>query len=78
MVRYHHYCRNAIEMLRDKWTRKHDPTLYQDLEKLSAKLTRYEASGSQRGISEDEVRRELDDEDLRKKFIETERALIHE
>jgi hypothetical protein len=76
IVRYHHHCRNAIEILRDKWTHKRDPTLYQDLEELSAKLTREEAS--QRGISEDEVRRELDDEDLRKRFIESERALIHE
>lgn len=76
MVRYHHYCRNVIEILREMWTHRPDHTLYQDLEKLSDKLVREEANN--RGISADVVEKELDDAELRKKFVESERSLIHE
>lgn len=76
MVRYHHYCQNVIEILRERWTHRRDHTLYQDLEKLSDKLLREEANKQR--ISADAVQEELDDKDLRKKFVESERSLIHE
>lgn len=76
VVRYHRYCRNEIEILRDEWTHTHDLTLYQDLEKLSMRLVREEAKT--REISEDQVRNELDDPKIRRSFIECERGLIDE
>ena len=74
LVRYHRYCRNVIEILRNHWTLKPDATLYQDLEKLSSKLLHEEAK--ERHVTEEWVQSELDDEQLRRKFIESEKASL--
>jgi len=71
MMRYFTYCKNEIEILRDKWTNQYDPTLYQDLQGLYKLLLDKEARS--RGTTPAEVERELDNK--RRLFIQTERNL---
>jgi hypothetical protein len=77
LIRYSYYCRDAIKELRRRWTApREDPTLYQDLEELSAKLLRFEVKRrSKRGprVTEEMVCQELDAR--KKEFIESERSL---
>lgn len=72
IIRYYHYCRNAIEILRGGWTHQPDQTLYQDLEALYNKLVHEEAK--ERRVHSADVIGELDDEKLRRKFIESEKG----
>ncbi len=74
VMRYWHYSKSLVEDdLRIRWTHRADATLYQDLEKLAKKLIEREAK--QRKLNEEEITKELDDNDLRRKFAEAERDI---
>jgi hypothetical protein len=77
LIRYSYYCRDAIKELRRKWTApREDPTLYQDLEKLSTKLVRSEVkrrSTRRERVTVEVVYQEL--EATKKEFIQSERGL---
>jgi hypothetical protein len=69
MVRYYSYCKNEIEVLRERWTNRYDGTLYQELEALYKALLDKEAEP--RHITPAEVEKELMNK--RALFIKTER-----
>ena len=71
LVRYYSYCKNEIEILREKWTNQYDATLYCELESMYKVLLDKEAEP--RHITPAEVERELMDK--RALFIKTERNL---
>ena len=82
MIRYYRYCAPVIEdVLRRRWTHKPDPTLYQDLQSLYEKLVEREARErskkmpKQEHLTREDVEKELDDPEIKQRFVDSERSL---